>query len=247
MVEPVCRPSHHPAPGVDRLAGRRVRIASTRTPGQSQSGGPNRTHPHSPRPLHPGRQGQPPGTTGAACTTWMPHRRRSGSIPQTHHQSLHVGHAGTIVETGCYYPPTSILQPTDSAAARPPASPDVVNPQLQRHLSRKRMGGAAKAWVVGAEGHLHSVQNPFAETCPPESWPGCFPDRNGDRRIVVGGAHDQVGLRTIPLSSVTKWCVRVPRGASTIPTPSWGVGGDVAHVRVGDLGSVVSSSNRSAA
>src|SRR3990170_1084952 len=60
---------------------------------------------------------------------------------------------------------------------------------FQRHLARQRVSGAAKARIIGAEGHFDPIEQPFRHhrSLLDESLRSLL-DRHTDRGVVVGGA-----------------------------------------------------------
>ena len=71
----------------------------------------------------------------------------------------------------------------------------IVNLDNQGHLAGHRVSGAGQTGVIGPKGHLHQVQQSLADFFPflYDSLSGLLKG-HADGRVVVGGAHDEIGL-----------------------------------------------------
>ena len=69
-----------------------------------------------------------------------------------------------------------------------------MNGDFQRHLPGHRVSGATEAWIIGTECHLDHVEQTFVDLATFDEILRGFLGGHLDRRVVIGGAHDQVDL-----------------------------------------------------
>ena len=112
----------------------------------------------------------------------------------------------------------------------------VVDPQDERHLPGQRVRGAAIARVVGAEGHLHHVEEAVVHLASVDETLGGLLDRHLDRsRVVHGGHHevdrgqDAVGVALVVMNQ------RAARGLDDSDALGRRLGGQPSHFGARDL------------